>query len=96
MSLLAYKWHNPTARPNVKKQNKGSLSFHDIHTVIFLPQGTEEVDSAPGAPQERINLLDSHAYVAEVKELQRRYFMDQIFLMMRNRHNMQIFTDFIF
>ncbi|CAK6950056.1 golgin subfamily B member 1 isoform X1 [Scomber scombrus] len=35
-------------------------------------QGTEEVDSAPGAPQERINLLDSHAYVAEVKELQRR------------------------
>ncbi|XP_053200137.1 golgin subfamily B member 1 isoform X2 [Scomber japonicus] len=38
----------------------------------YQREGTEEVDSAPGAPQERINLLDSHAYVAEVKELQRR------------------------
>jgi len=35
-------------------------------------QGTEEVASAPGAPQERSSLVDSHAYLAEVKELQRR------------------------
>lgn len=34
-------------------------------------QGSEEVDSAPGAPQDR-SQLDSHAYIAEVKELQRR------------------------
>ncbi|XP_034381633.1 golgin subfamily B member 1 [Cyclopterus lumpus] len=34
--------------------------------------GTEEVDSAPGAPQERSSPVDSHAYLAEVKELQRR------------------------
>lgn len=35
-------------------------------------QGSEEVDSAPGAPQER-NQLDGNAYIAEVKELQRRW-----------------------
>ncbi|XP_008281134.1 golgin subfamily B member 1 [Stegastes partitus] len=38
----------------------------------YQREGTEEVDSAPGAPQERSSLLDSHAYIAEVKELQRR------------------------
>ncbi|XP_047431661.1 golgin subfamily B member 1 isoform X2 [Mugil cephalus] len=38
----------------------------------YQRQGTEEVDSAPGAPQERNSLVDSHAYIAEVKELQRR------------------------
>ncbi|XP_068573423.1 golgin subfamily B member 1 isoform X2 [Cebidichthys violaceus] len=38
----------------------------------YQREGTEEVDSAPGAPQERSSLVDSHAYVAEVKELQRR------------------------
>ncbi|XP_041832825.1 golgin subfamily B member 1 isoform X2 [Melanotaenia boesemani] len=37
----------------------------------YQREGTEEVDSAPGAPQERSS-LDSHAYTAEVKELQRR------------------------
>lgn len=30
------------------------------------------MDSAPGAPQERSSQLDSHAYMAELKELQRR------------------------
>ncbi|XP_072233220.1 uncharacterized protein golgb1 isoform X2 [Leuresthes tenuis] len=34
----------------------------------YQREGTEEVDSAPGAPQER----SSHAYTAEVKEMQRR------------------------
>ncbi|XP_026183186.1 golgin subfamily B member 1 [Mastacembelus armatus] len=34
----------------------------------YQRQGAEEVDSAPGAPQER----SSHAYTAEVKELQQR------------------------
>ncbi|XP_070784761.1 golgin subfamily B member 1 [Enoplosus armatus] len=38
----------------------------------YQREGTQEVDSAPGAPQERSSQLDSHAYVAEVKELQRR------------------------
>ncbi|KAI3366692.1 hypothetical protein L3Q82_009365, partial [Scortum barcoo] len=38
----------------------------------YQREGTEEVDSAPGAPQERSSLQDSHAYMAEVKELQRR------------------------
>ncbi|XP_034719830.1 golgin subfamily B member 1 isoform X2 [Etheostoma cragini] len=38
----------------------------------YQREGTEEVDSAPGAPQERSSLVDSPAYVAEVKELQRR------------------------
>ncbi|KAM6896804.1 uncharacterized protein golgb1 isoform 1-T1 [Lycodopsis pacificus] len=38
----------------------------------YQREGTEEVDSAPGAPQERSSPVDSHAYVAEVKELQRR------------------------
>ncbi|XP_042258801.1 golgin subfamily B member 1 [Thunnus maccoyii] len=38
----------------------------------YQREGTEEVHSAPGAPQERSSLLDSHAYIAEVKELQRR------------------------
>ncbi|KAM9334761.1 uncharacterized protein golgb1 [Symphorus nematophorus] len=38
----------------------------------YQRQGTEEVDSPPGAPQEKNNQLDSHAYIAEVKELQRR------------------------
>ncbi|KAK5876561.1 hypothetical protein CesoFtcFv8_025901 [Champsocephalus esox] len=38
----------------------------------YQREGTEEVDSAPGAPQERSSLSDSHAYIAEVKELQGR------------------------
>ncbi|KAE8281327.1 Golgin subfamily B member 1 [Larimichthys crocea] len=38
----------------------------------YQREGTEEVDSAPGAPQERSNQLDSHTYIAELKELQRR------------------------
>ncbi|XP_051804946.1 golgin subfamily B member 1 isoform X2 [Acanthochromis polyacanthus] len=38
----------------------------------YQREGTEEVDSAPGAPQERSSLLDGHAHIAEVKELQRR------------------------
>ncbi|XP_029317768.1 LOW QUALITY PROTEIN: golgin subfamily B member 1 [Cottoperca gobio] len=38
----------------------------------YQREATEEVDSAPGAPQERSSLLDGHAYTAEVKELQRR------------------------
>ncbi|XP_069021072.1 golgin subfamily B member 1 isoform X1 [Embiotoca jacksoni] len=38
----------------------------------YQREGSEEVDSAPGAPQERSSLLDSHASTAEVKELQRR------------------------
>lgn len=45
------------------------------HVIIF-PQGTEKADSPPGAPQERSSLLDSHTYIAEVKELQRRYGVD--------------------
>uniref|UniRef100_A0A8C7WRI6 Golgin B1 n=1 Tax=Oryzias sinensis TaxID=183150 RepID=A0A8C7WRI6_9TELE len=36
----------------------------------YQRQGTEEVDSAPGAPQQRSSLQDG--YIAEVKELQRR------------------------
>lgn len=43
-----------------------------LYNVIIFSQGSEEVDSAPGAPQERSSLLDSHANIAEVKELQRR------------------------
>lgn len=38
----------------------------------YQREDTEEGDSAPGAPQERSSLVDSHAYIAEVKELQRR------------------------
>uniref|UniRef100_UPI003AAD879A uncharacterized protein golgb1 n=1 Tax=Centroberyx gerrardi TaxID=166262 RepID=UPI003AAD879A len=38
----------------------------------YQREGTEEVDSAPGAPQERSSPLESHTYIAEVKELQRR------------------------
>lgn len=37
----------------------------------YQREGSDEVDSAPGAPQQK-NQLDSHAYMAEVKELQRR------------------------
>lgn len=37
-----------------------------------LPQGSEKVDTAPGAPQER-SLRDLSAYMTEIKELQRRY-----------------------
>ncbi|TKS90758.1 Golgin subfamily B member 1 372 kDa [Collichthys lucidus] len=39
----------------------------------YQREGTEEVDSAPGAPQERSNQLDSHTYIAELKELQRSH-----------------------
>ncbi|KAA8580274.1 hypothetical protein FQN60_005809 [Etheostoma spectabile] len=39
----------------------------------YQREGTEEVDSAPGAPQERSSLVDSPAYVAEVKELQKSH-----------------------
>ncbi|XP_039997618.1 golgin subfamily B member 1 isoform X2 [Xiphias gladius] len=38
----------------------------------YQREGTEKLDSPPGAPQERSSLLDSHTYIAEVKELQRR------------------------
>ncbi|XP_028256447.1 golgin subfamily B member 1 [Parambassis ranga] len=39
----------------------------------YQREGTEEVDSPPGAPQEqRSSLQESHTYVAELKELQRR------------------------
>ncbi|KAM8740306.1 uncharacterized protein golgb1 isoform 1-T1 [Acanthopagrus schlegelii] len=38
----------------------------------YQREGTEEMHSAPGAPQERSSQLDSHAYIAQVKELQRR------------------------
>ncbi|XP_045927654.1 golgin subfamily B member 1 isoform X1 [Micropterus dolomieu] len=38
----------------------------------YQRESTEEVDSAPGAPQERSSLQDSHTYTTEVKELQRR------------------------
>nr|XP_046235321.1 golgin subfamily B member 1 isoform X2 [Scatophagus argus] len=38
----------------------------------YQREGTGEVDSAPGAPQERSRQLDSHAHIAELKELQRR------------------------
>lgn len=44
-----------------------------FYNVIMFSQGTEEMHSAPGAPQERSSQLDSHAYIAQVKELQRRY-----------------------
>ncbi|XP_076015051.1 uncharacterized protein golgb1 [Genypterus blacodes] len=38
----------------------------------YQREGSEEGVSAPGAPQERNNLQESHAYLAEVKELQQR------------------------
>lgn len=44
-----------------------------LYDAVTSSQGTEEVHSAPGAPQERSSQLDSHAYMAEVKELQRRW-----------------------
>lgn len=61
------------------RHRKRVLTFcvNYLLNVIFVPQGAEEVDSAPGAPQERSSPLDSHAYMAEVKELQRRYSMGQ-------------------
>ncbi|XP_042367561.1 golgin subfamily B member 1 isoform X2 [Plectropomus leopardus] len=43
-----------------------------IQQEHYQREGTEEVDSAPGAPQERSSVIDSNAYMAEVKELQRR------------------------
>ncbi|XP_059181557.1 golgin subfamily B member 1 [Centropristis striata] len=43
-----------------------------IQQEQYQREGTEEVDSAPGAPQERSSLVDSHAHLAEVKELQKR------------------------
>ncbi|KAM9845718.1 golgin subfamily B member 1 isoform 2-T2 [Aulostomus maculatus] len=39
----------------------------------YQREGTvEDVDSAPGAPQERSSPIDSHAYRAEIKDLQQR------------------------
>lgn len=38
----------------------------------YQRQGTEEVDSAPGAPQQKSSARETHAYLEEVKELQRR------------------------
>ncbi|KAK2859071.1 hypothetical protein Q5P01_003691 [Channa striata] len=38
----------------------------------YQRQAAQEVDSAPGAPQERSSPKDSHVSMAEVKELQRR------------------------
>lgn len=43
-----------------------------IQQEHYQREGTEEVDSAPGAPQERSTMLESHTYIAEVKELQQR------------------------
>lgn len=40
----------------------------------MFSQDSEALDSAPGAPQER-SQLDGHIYLAEVKELQRRYII---------------------
>lgn len=39
---------------------------------LLLFQGTEEVDTAPGAPQQR-SQSESHTHQAEIKELQRRF-----------------------
>nr|XP_019947747.1 PREDICTED: golgin subfamily B member 1-like [Paralichthys olivaceus] len=38
----------------------------------YQREGSEKADSPPGAPQERSSQLDVHAYIAEVKDLQRR------------------------
>ncbi|KAF7668557.1 hypothetical protein LDENG_00004920 [Lucifuga dentata] len=38
----------------------------------YQREDSEEVVSAPGAPQERSHMLESYAYLAEVKELQQR------------------------
>ncbi|KAM9327836.1 golgin subfamily B member 1 [Pholidichthys leucotaenia] len=38
----------------------------------YQREGTEELLSAPGAPQERSSLTNSHTNIAEVRELQRR------------------------
>ncbi|XP_061570808.1 golgin subfamily B member 1-like [Cololabis saira] len=38
----------------------------------YQREGTEERDSAPGAPQERSSIQDRHAHVAELKDLQQR------------------------
>ncbi|KAM8884828.1 uncharacterized protein golgb1 [Synchiropus picturatus] len=38
----------------------------------YLREGTEEVDSAPGAPQEKSSLPESFSYNTEMRELQQR------------------------
>ncbi|KAM9823929.1 golgin subfamily B member 1 [Neosynchiropus ocellatus] len=38
----------------------------------YLREGSEEVDSAPGAPQEKSSLPESFSYNAEMRELQQR------------------------
>ncbi|KAM6895677.1 uncharacterized protein golgb1 [Xenentodon cancila] len=38
----------------------------------YQREGAEQRDGAPGAPQERSSLQDRHAYIAEVKDLERR------------------------
>uniref|UniRef100_A0A668AWQ7 Golgin B1 n=1 Tax=Myripristis murdjan TaxID=586833 RepID=A0A668AWQ7_9TELE len=43
--------------------------------------GLSELDSAPGAPQERSSLLESHTHIAEMKELQRRLTLTGYFLL---------------
>lgn len=42
-----------------------------VLSAVGCFQGTEEVDTAPGAPQQR-SQLEGHAHQAEMKELQRR------------------------
>lgn len=44
----------------------------DEFSLLVCFQGTEEVDTAPGAPQQR-SQLESHAHQTEIKELQRRF-----------------------
>ena len=39
----------------------------------MVRQGTQETDSAPGAPQERTAPPTTHVSLEEVKELRRRY-----------------------
>ncbi|XP_028306983.1 golgin subfamily B member 1 isoform X2 [Gouania willdenowi] len=44
-----------------------------VQQETYQREAQEEVDSAPGAPQERIsNLQDNHTYLSELKDLQRR------------------------
>ncbi|XP_034019187.1 LOW QUALITY PROTEIN: golgin subfamily B member 1 [Thalassophryne amazonica] len=43
-----------------------------VNKEQYQREGAEEVDSAPGAPQERNSTLTSNSYIAEVKELQQR------------------------
>ncbi|XP_068163636.1 golgin subfamily B member 1 isoform X2 [Antennarius striatus] len=54
-----------TAMLEEARAHKPKLEEH------YQREGTNKVDSPPGAPQERSSLQDGHTYMAEVKELQR-------------------------